>query len=140
MSVHDAPTEAPEKPLPHTPYYSVEYPGYVQDSSVPLAVSNLGGQEKLDQVFRRSAPRSEAILELSLNPGSPFAHPIPGNVVGTNNLVLKIVKRRRKGKDLADAPIGEYTAEVVGVGSKVARFRSQSLCHSLSCALLHVLL
>jgi general transcription factor 3C polypeptide 5 (transcription factor C subunit 1) len=55
-----------------------------------------------------------------------FAHPVPGDVVGTNNLVLKVTKRRKKaqpGQD-HDSMTGEYKAEVVGVMSKTVRFRS----------------
>ena len=107
-------------------FYSVEYPGYVQPSSVPLAISNLGGQSKLDHAFKRTAPKSQqTLLELSLRPGNPFAHPVPGDVVGTNNLLLKVTKRKRKQQVVGDpCTTGEYTAEVVGVVSKTARFRS----------------
>ena len=107
-------------------FYSVEYPGYVQLSSVPLAISNLGGQSKVDNAFKRSAPKSQhTLLELSLRPGNPFAHPIPGDVAGTNNLLLKVTKRKRKQVDGGPSTsTGEYTAEVVGVVSKTVRFRS----------------
>jgi general transcription factor 3C polypeptide 5 (transcription factor C subunit 1) len=114
-----------EPALPQHSFYSVEYPGYVQPSSVPLAISNLGGQSKVDHAFKRTASKTQTILELSLRPGNPFAHPIPGDVVGTNNLLLKVTKRKRKqvGGD-SPSTIGEYTAEVVGIVSKTARFRS----------------
>ena len=105
-------------------FYSVEYPGYVQPSSVPLAVSHLGGQSKVDRAFKRAAPKSQTLLELSLRPGNPFAHPIPGDVVGTNNLLLKVTKRKRKQVAGDPCTTGEYTAEVVGIVSKTARFRS----------------
>ena len=115
-------------------FYSVEYPGYVQPSSVPLAINNLGGQSKVDHAFKRTAPKSQqTLLELSLRPGNPFAHPIPGDVVGTNNLLLKVTKRKRKQVDGGDPcpTTGEYTAEVVGVVSKTARFRSDFYVFSL---------
>ena len=52
-------------------FYSVEYPGYVQPSSVPLAINNLGGQSKVDHAFKRTAPKSQqTLLELSLRPGT----------------------------------------------------------------------
>ena len=117
-----------ELALPQHSFYSVEYPGYVRPSSVPLAISNLGGQSKVDHAFKRTAPKTPALLELSLRPGNPFAHPIPGDVVGTNNLLLKITKRKRKQLNSEyPSTIGEYTAEVVGIVSKTARFRSD-LC------------
>jgi general transcription factor 3C polypeptide 5 (transcription factor C subunit 1) len=83
-------------PLPQVTFYSVEYPGYVQESSVPLAIQKIGGQSKLDNAFRRSAQRKDALLELSFRSNDPFAHPIPGDVVPANNLLLKVVKRKRR--------------------------------------------
>lgn len=117
---------APENPLPQAHYYSIEYPGYVQPSSVPIAIRNLGGQARIDNVFRRNTPRAEVLLELSLRPDSLFSHPIPGDVVNTNNLVLKVTKRRKKKRpgQSDDENVGEYKAEVVGVMSRTVRFRS----------------
>ncbi|KAJ7667797.1 RNA polymerase III transcription factor IIIC subunit-domain-containing protein [Mycena polygramma] len=102
---------APERPIPATPFYSIEYPGYVRTTSVPIAVQNLGGQAALGTAA-----------------GNPFAHPVPGDVVPTNNLVLKVVKRKRKNRmDSDDGMLqGEYTAEVVGSTSKTVRFRSMA--------------
>jgi general transcription factor 3C polypeptide 5 (transcription factor C subunit 1) len=120
------PSVAGDPVLPQLPFYSVEYPGYVQHSSVPLAINNLGGQSKIDHAFKRTPSKTQTLLELSLRPGNPFAHPIPGDVVGTNNLLLKVTKRKRKHVDDDSSTIGEYTTEVVGVVSKTARFRSDS--------------
>lgn len=122
------PSEAPERPLPSTPFFSVEYPGYVRPTSIPLAINNLGGQLSLDNAFKRTATKADALLELSLRPGNPFAHPVPGDVVNTNNVLLKVVKRKRRrlDGDLELVVMGEYTAEVVGVIPKTARFRSES--------------
>ncbi|KAG2013884.1 hypothetical protein CC2G_010749 [Coprinopsis cinerea AmutBmut pab1-1] len=120
---------ATEHPLPQRQFYSVEYPGYVKESSVPKAIENLGGQGKIDRAFRRMAPKTESLMELTLHPGNPFAHPIPGDVVNTNNLLLKVTRRKRKQKDgvpPADGAIGEYKAEVVGVVAKTVRFRSMA--------------
>ena len=122
------PSQAPEHPLPQTSFYSVEYPGYVRSTSVPLAVNNLGGQAALDSAFRRAASKTDTLLELKLRSGQPFAHSIPGDVVGTNNILLKIVKKRRKKRpegDLDDGAVGEYTAEAVGIINKTSRFRSE---------------
>ncbi|KAH7930260.1 hypothetical protein BV22DRAFT_1028484 [Leucogyrophana mollusca] len=123
-------SEAPERPLPSTAFYSVEYPGYVKPSSVHLAVRNLGGQSSLDTAFKRTAAKNDALLELNLRPGNPFSHPIPGDIVATNNILLKVVKRKRR-KPIDDTTggeqvIGEYTAEAVGVIPKTARFRSMA--------------
>lgn len=117
---------APEVPLSQTHYYSIEYPGYVQPAAVSTAIHNLGGQSQINSVFRRNTLGAQVLLELALRPNSMFAHPIPGDAVATNNLVLKVTKRRKKvqsGKTQHWAP-GEYKAEIVGVMSKTVRFRS----------------
>lgn len=119
------PAEAPERPLPANHFYSVEYPGYVQQSSVPLAVRNLGGTPKLENAFKRTAARNEALLELNLRYGNPYAHPIPGDVVGTSNILIKVTKRKRL-RVVDDGIVGDYIAEPVGVILKTARFRSES--------------
>ncbi|KAG1863336.1 RNA polymerase III transcription factor IIIC subunit-domain-containing protein [Suillus tomentosus] len=117
-------SEAPERPLPSTPFYSIEYPGYVKPESVPLAVSNLGGHSRLETAFKRTAAKNEALLELNLRPGNPFAHPIPGDIVSTNNILLKVVRRKRRNPN--GECVGEFTAEAVGVIPKTARFRSMA--------------
>jgi general transcription factor 3C polypeptide 5 (transcription factor C subunit 1) len=122
-----SPTEAPEHPLPAAHFYSVEYPGYVQHSSVPLAIRNLGGTSKLESAFKRTAARSEALLELNLRYGNPYAHPIPGDVVGTSNILIKVTKRKRLRVD-DDGIVGDYIAKPLGVILKTARFRSESGC------------
>ncbi|THV03289.1 hypothetical protein K435DRAFT_715662, partial [Dendrothele bispora CBS 962.96] len=121
---------APSHPLPSTPFYSVEYPGYVRPESVPKAIQNLGGPSSLEAAFRRGASKAETLVELKLRPDIPFAHPIPGEIVATNSIVFKVTKRRRKNRkpdayDNAGNPIiGDYKAEAVGVLPKVVRFRS----------------
>ena len=115
-------SEARQYPLPQVPFYSVEYPGYVRPSSTQVAINNLGGQSKLDSVFRHATSKPESLLELSLRPNNPFAHHISGEAVATNNIVFKIVKRKRKNKDE-----GEYTIEAVGVTHKTVRFRCTSV-------------
>lgn len=126
---------APERPLPQLPFYSVEYPGYVRPTSIPIAIESLGGQSKLDNAFKR---KTEALLELHLRPSNPFAHPIPGDVVATNNILLKVTKRKRKRRHDTpeDGAIGEYKVDAVGVISKTVRFRSMSFL-VLSCAKLN---
>lgn len=125
------PSVSPELPLPSTHFYSVEYPGYVKPTSVPLAIRHLGGQGSLDNAFRRAASKSGSLLELNLRPDNPFSHPIPGDLVATNSIVLKVVKRRRKKPEAgastsgdAAGTVGEYTTEAVGVVHKTVRFRS----------------
>ncbi|KIM68705.1 hypothetical protein SCLCIDRAFT_13482 [Scleroderma citrinum Foug A] len=124
-----SPTDARERPLPTAQFYSVEYPGYVRPTSIHLALRNLGGLPSLEDVFKRGAMKNEALLELNFCPGNPFSHPIPGDIVSTSNILIKVTKRKRH-KPGGDHPlqevIGEYTAEATGVILKSARFRSMA--------------
>ncbi|CCL99174.1 uncharacterized protein FIBRA_01189 [Fibroporia radiculosa] len=97
---------APERPLPSTHFYSVEYPGYVKATSVPLAIERLGGQRSVENALKRAATKSESVLELRLHSGNPFAHPIAGDVVSTNNILLKVVKRKRKKQGVSSSEGG----------------------------------
>jgi general transcription factor 3C polypeptide 5 (transcription factor C subunit 1) len=121
---------APETQIPPVRVYSVEYPGYIQPTSVPEAVGTLGGHQALEKAFRKST-KPEAFLELRYRPDNPFAHPIAGEVVRTNSILLKVVKRRRKrvvgaSADEQDAgSVGEYTVEPVGLIPGTARFRGE---------------
>ncbi|KZT13135.1 uncharacterized protein LAESUDRAFT_754139 [Laetiporus sulphureus 93-53] len=124
-------TPAPERPLPATHFYSIEYPGYVKPTSVPLAVERLGGQQSIETAFKRAAGKTETLLELHLRPGNPFAHPVPGDVAPTNNILLKVVKRKRRRREgevgaEEDGVVGEYTVEATGAIPKTARFRSMA--------------
>ena len=122
-------TSAPERPLPSNHFCSVEFPGYVQPGSVPQAIRTLGGQGSLDAAFRRNAPKQDSLLELNFRPDNPFSHPVPGDIVPTNNILLRVVKRKRRrlNPDGTTETVGEYTASAVGVIPKTARFRSRYL-------------
>ena len=121
---------APEIQIPPVRVYSVEYPGYVQPTSVPEAIRTLGGQQALERAFRKSS-KPDAFLELRYRPDNPFAHPIAGEVVQTNSILLKVVKRRRKrvegtsNNEPNTGPVGEYTVEPVGLIPGTARFRGE---------------
>lgn len=121
---------APEIQIPPVRIYSIEYPGYVQSTSVPEAVRTLGGHQALEKAFRKSS-KPDAFLELRYRPDNPFAHPIAGEVVQTNSILLKVVKRRRKRAEAASTdeqepdPVGEYTVEPVGLIPGTARFRGE---------------
>ena len=119
---------APERPLPSAHFYSVEYPGYVKPTSVSLAIERLGGQQRVENAFKRASSKTESLLELSLRPGNPFAHPVTGDVVPTSNILLKVVKRKRKRREgqeqAGDGIVGDYTVEALGMIPKTARFRS----------------
>ena len=118
---------APEIQIPPTRIYSVEYPGYVQPISAAEAIRRLGGQQALEKAFRNSS-KPDSFLELRCRPENPFAHPIAGEVVQTNSILLRVVKRRRKratGTERDPGPIGEYTVEPVGLVPGTARFRGE---------------
>ncbi|KAI0347043.1 hypothetical protein BDW22DRAFT_1321372 [Trametopsis cervina] len=118
---------APLRPLHTTHVYSIEYPGYVKATSVPLAFERLGGLASVESAFKRGGNKSETSLELNMRPGNPSAHPIPGEVIPTSNIVLKIVKRKRGIPASSESSlIGEYTIEAVGVIPKTARFRNMA--------------
>ncbi|KAF8665810.1 hypothetical protein AX16_000253 [Volvariella volvacea WC 439] len=124
--------QAQERSLPQTPFYSIEYPGYVQPASTRVALQSLGGQTSINNAFKRSSTKAEALVELSLNSSNPFAHPIPGEVVPTNNVLIKIIRRKRKHQPsslLDETTVGDYTAEAVGVIPKTVRFRSMADFH-----------
>ncbi|KAH7887903.1 RNA polymerase III transcription factor IIIC subunit-domain-containing protein [Phlebopus sp. FC_14] len=129
MNEQSSPPEAPERPLPATHIYSVEYPGYIQPSSVHIALRNVGGPSRLENAFRRTAAKNEALLELNLRHGNPFAHPIPGDVVATSNVLIKVTKRKRRrvaGDEFPEGITGEYTAEAAGIILKTIRFRGMA--------------
>ncbi|KAI0092586.1 RNA polymerase III transcription factor IIIC subunit-domain-containing protein [Irpex rosettiformis] len=117
---------APLRPLPSMHFYSIEYPGYVKSTSVPLALERLGGQANIEAAFKRGGNKSECALELSMKPGNPFTHPIPGEVLPASNILLKVSKRRLKKKNSKSEIVGEYKIEAVGVVAKSARFRSMA--------------
>jgi general transcription factor 3C polypeptide 5 (transcription factor C subunit 1) len=128
---------APAHELPTAHFYSIEYPGYVRPESVSKAVDCLGGQASIDRAFRRNAPKEDSLLELNLRHDDPFSHPLPGDLVPTNNVLLRVVKRRRLKRprtpndedddndDGLRTVVGEYTAVAVGTIPKTARFRSE---------------
>ena len=115
----------PSHVLSQTQFYSIEYPGYIKPASIPYALHTLGGSSSVDSAFKRTANKAETLLELNMRPENPFAHPIPGDVVSTNNILMKIVKRKRRRAPGQDDPGGEYTVEPVGIISKTVRFRSE---------------
>lgn len=119
---------APKHLLPAVHYYSVEYPGYVMTESLHKAIKNLGGKHQLDYAFRRATKKQDCGVEVKLRPDNPFSHPIAGDMVSTNNILLKVVRRKRKptpGLESSYGSLGEYKVEAVGTVHKTARFRSQ---------------
>ena len=50
----------------------------------------------MDKIFKQAKSK---IMEMRLRPEDVFAHPVPGEVVPTSKLLVKVVKRRRKQRD-----------------------------------------
>ncbi|KAJ3741357.1 RNA polymerase III transcription factor IIIC subunit-domain-containing protein [Lentinula detonsa] len=123
--------QAQSYPLPQAHFYSVEYPGYVRLASVPQAIRNLGGPSSLESAFKRGASKSETLVELKFRIDDSFVHPIPGEVVANNSVILKVTRKKRKktvGLEWNESRqyehIGDFKAEAVGVLHKTVRFRS----------------
>ncbi|KAI5125023.1 hypothetical protein M0805_007447 [Coniferiporia weirii] len=119
---------ATEHPLPAENFFSIEFPGYVQEGSAHRAIQHLGGPSSVARAFKRGATKVETLLELNWRPNNPFSHPIPGGIVYSNNILLKVTKRKRKRRegDEGGGPVGEFVAEAVGVVPKTMRFRSMA--------------
>lgn len=123
-------------PFPLQTFTAIEYPGPVSTSaqSVSAALDAIGGLRHLSSTLAAEEPYKR-VVELSLGGvGIDRLHPLQGEVVSTQNIVLKITKRRRKGVDRGEASVtlpgekqGVYTASVVGVVDKTVRFRCMSL-------------
>jgi hypothetical protein len=144
---------APVRRLPKIPFNSVEFPGHISEnpSSLDKALESLGSQPALDACFNRST----RMLELRYDTQDFWSHPIIGESVPVQRLVLKVTRRRRKLKvpgeqsnntqnDVAtrvDLPVqessqattavsnasvgGVFKAEVIGVVKSTVRFRGE---------------
>ncbi|GJJ07427.1 hypothetical protein Clacol_001629 [Clathrus columnatus] len=119
---------APSQTLSTQVFYSIEYPGFISPGSVFTAIETLGGQSSIDNVFARrkqSTGSRDNLLDLNFRPENVFSHPVPGETVGTNKLLLKLTKRRvKRTSDEDQSFIGDYTGTILGIVPKTVRFRS----------------
>ncbi|KAI8325334.1 hypothetical protein GQ54DRAFT_6627 [Martensiomyces pterosporus] len=111
---------AERKELPEQYVFSVEYPGYVENTD--KAIASLGGHEKLARDFTEEVGLP---VELRYRYDDPVSHPINGEVVATQNLLLKVKRRVRKPRNGTEQQNNEVktTVEAVGVIDKTVRFR-----------------
>ncbi|ORZ40017.1 RNA polymerase III transcription factor IIIC subunit-domain-containing protein [Catenaria anguillulae PL171] len=132
----EEPEESAEPPLskgpmfqvPDIPYVSVEFPGYI--SNPDRALEMLGGPASIAKCLstqppdqpKNERPDGHMPLELRLSPEDPFAHPIFGEVIPTCNLLLRVVRRRRRGTD----DPWEYVSQVRGIIHETGRFRGMA--------------
>lgn len=156
----EAPASTKTKPapvcrLPKTPFNSIEFPGPISSnpSSLNKALESLGSQKALDACFNRAT----RMLELRYDVHDSWSHPIIGESVPVQRLVLKITRRRRKPKptrapntntlqhsdavanpsvheDVQTATKGSnhsaegvFKAEVIGVVKSTVRFRGEHI-------------
>jgi general transcription factor 3C polypeptide 5 (transcription factor C subunit 1) len=106
---------APHRHFPKTAYGSIEYPGPV---SAPSAILQLTSQEEINTCFNATA-NDNALLEINYR-ADKTGGPARGYRVPTQKLLVKVVKRRRKGGEG-----GVFTSEVVGPVSQTVRFRCE---------------
>ncbi|KAJ2550040.1 tau 95 subunit of transcription factor TFIIIC [Coemansia sp. RSA 1933] len=113
--------------LPQHTVVSVEYPGYVNNAET--AIKTLGGQEVLARILDEDVGMP---VELRYRYDDLTSHPINGDVVPTQNLLIKVkrrarVPRRRDSQTATETSSStshtSTTAEVVGIISKTVRFR-----------------
>lgn len=152
---------APVRPIPLAPLLSVEYPGFIQPSPASLqrALFTIGGPARLETLLEPPPPPVAAerkavaghsgslpIVELnySLTSDAPevveaarWKHPILGQVIDGDKLVLRVRKRRkvrvnRETGERDRLEAGEYTMEVIGPVAKTVRFRSAFWAHGLA--------
>ncbi|GAA5832249.1 hypothetical protein JCM11251_004294 [Rhodosporidiobolus azoricus] len=106
-------------------FASVEYPGPVR--SVNVALASVGG---IDVVAKALSAEPAKPIELNLQPDNPFFHTIPAHTTKANNVVMKIVKKRRKkpSRDEQGRVIeeGVFTIEPVGIETQTVRFRAMA--------------
>ena len=67
--------------------------------------------------------KDSSVLELRYRPSNPFCHPINGEIMKTVNPLLKITRRRKKAKPGEPPNEWEISYKIVGVVTKVGRFR-----------------
>ncbi|CAO3666482.1 unnamed protein product [Umbelopsis vinacea] len=100
--------------IPNREFINIEYPGRV--NNYQKAFNNLGGVPALE--------KENPEVELKFRANYPLSHGIPGNVVNTKNLLLKVTRKVKKSNP--DEQVGAYEAEMVGHIGKTCRFRAMA--------------
>lgn len=95
---------------------AIEYPAVVKN--LDKMMETLGGMDKLKRTFDDSSSR----FELFLRPKDVFSHPLMGDRVNTNNLLVKCV--REKITDSSGKVSYVYKANVVGMITVAYKFNS----------------
>ncbi|KAJ2488301.1 tau 95 subunit of transcription factor TFIIIC [Coemansia sp. RSA 2050] len=125
-SKHGAGEEmAKRRPLPERTAFSIEYPGFVNNTD--NAILTLGGADRVAR-HATSGIDERGPVQLRFRYNDPSSHPINGQKVATDNLLIKVTKRTRRLKSATGEVVGpaefvSESVEVVAVIDKTARFR-----------------
>ncbi|OMJ19356.1 General transcription factor 3C polypeptide 5 [Smittium culicis] len=108
--------------FPNKFFYSIEYPGYVVN--IDKALKTLGGS---DNISNHIATSDKDPVELRYEPNNKSLLPLLGEVVPTNNVLIKIKRKIKKYKDgrieELEPEKNSWDVEIVGWINKTVRFR-----------------
>ncbi|GAA6021375.1 hypothetical protein JCM11491_004765 [Sporobolomyces phaffii] len=119
----DAPTYALTPTVKAREFTTVEYPA-------PISLSHTSLETALSTLTSLDNLAGTTPVELDLAPLNPYFHKVPATVVASNNIVVKLTKRRRKNPR-RDAngnvvELGQYTIEPLGLERRLVRFRAMA--------------
>lgn len=107
---------------------TVEYPGTVVN--IDKFEKTLGGEKEMFSAFGNSSKR----LELKFRPDDPYCKSAHGDRFNTTNLILKVVKRTKKHKNIPSTQktnidskeTVDYKIEILGVACTSYKFKALS--------------
>ncbi|WRT67213.1 uncharacterized protein IL334_004179 [Kwoniella shivajii] len=135
-------SKAPYRHLPKYAFTSIEYPGPI---SHPSSILKVVSQEDINECFNANVnaggngntnassnwggnngngnSNNRPLLEMRYRGNDESGGPVRGHRIPTQKLLLRIVKRRKKGKEKDE---GVFTSEVLGSIPQTVRFRSMA--------------
>ncbi|KAJ2455227.1 tau 95 subunit of transcription factor TFIIIC [Coemansia sp. RSA 2336] len=102
-------------PFPENTAFAVDYPGYVVDTE--KALCTIGGSKKLARNINEDVGMP---IELRYRYKDPTSHPIKGEIVSTQNVLIKVTRRVKK----SDRSIVDTSAKAIALIDKSVRFRT----------------
>ncbi|KAJ2816376.1 tau 95 subunit of transcription factor TFIIIC, partial [Coemansia erecta] len=117
----NGPKMAERRPLPEDTVVAFDYPGYVVNTN--KAIRTFGGSQKLARDVTEDIGMP---IELRYRYNDPTSHPIKGDIIPTQNLLIKVTRRVKKSSasSPSTAKSSKITsAKVVAVIDKSVRFR-----------------
>ncbi|GAA5838309.1 hypothetical protein JCM5353_006846 [Sporobolomyces roseus] len=130
----DSSSDAPTYRLNHqtlSQFSTLSYPSPIStsQSSLQAALSTLPSLPSLSKQLSQPSNQQPAI-ELNLSINNPYHHKVQASIQHSNNLVIRVTKRRRKvplrnekGEIVQE---GQYRIEPVGIENKLIRFRAMA--------------